>query len=69
MAEGGTDSSSIPMRRKSSAAVMIAEELAREVDFFSLGTNDLTQYALAIDRRNPALEPFRSPAMASTTWR
>ncbi len=48
------------------AAVMIAEELAREVGFFSLGTNDLTQYALAIDRRNPALEPFcdaRHPAV------
>ena len=43
------------------AAVMMSEELAKEVDFFSIGTNDLTQYTLAIDRQNPKLDAFYDP--------
>ena len=43
------------------AAVLIADELAEECDFFSIGTNDLTQYTCALDRQNAKLEPFFNP--------
>nr|WP_296065707.1 phosphoenolpyruvate--protein phosphotransferase [uncultured Mediterraneibacter sp.] len=43
------------------AAVMVSRELAKEVDFFSVGTNDLTQYTLAIDRQNQKLDTFYDP--------
>lgn len=43
------------------AAVMISDMLAKEVDFFSIGTNDLSQYTMAIDRQNPKLDDFFNP--------
>lgn len=43
------------------AAAVLSATLAKEVDFFSIGTNDLMQYTCAIDRQNPRLEPFYDP--------
>ncbi len=43
------------------AAAIISDELAKEVDFFSIGTNDLTQYTLAIDRQSMKLDEFYDP--------
>ena len=43
------------------AAALISDRLASLVDFFSIGSNDLTQYTLAVDRQNAALEPFCDP--------
>ena len=43
------------------ASVIMSEELAKEADFFSIGTNDLSQYTLAIDRQNPKLDEFFDP--------
>ena len=43
------------------AAAIICDDLAREVDFFSIGTNDLSQYTMAIDRQNPQLDQFFDP--------
>src|SRR5690606_37966439 len=44
------------------AAVLVAAELAKEVAFFSIGTNDLTQYVMAADRLNPAVAPLNDVA-------
>ena len=43
------------------AAAIISDRLAEMVDFFSIGTNDLSQYTLAIDRQNTKLDPFFDP--------
>lgn len=56
-----SDTMEIGVMIETPAAVMISDLLAREVDFFSIGTNDLTQYSLAIDRQNPMLNKFYNP--------
>lgn len=43
------------------AAALISDILAKEVDFFSIGTNDLSQYTMAVDRQNPQLDEFFNP--------
>ena len=62
------DESSVPYRIpeqgimiETPASVMISDHLAREVAFFSIGTNDLSQYTMAIDRQNPCLDEFFDP--------
>ena len=47
------------------AAALLSRELAREVDFFSVGTNDLTQYTLALDRQNSSVAQFDDPEHAA----
>ncbi len=66
--KGDLDSAGIPYKDveigimvETPAAVFMSEELGKEVDFFSIGTNDLTQYTLAIDRQNAKLENINDP--------
>ncbi len=55
------DKTSLGIMIETPAAAIISDILAKEVDFFSIGTNDLTQYTLATDRQNPLVESFCNP--------
>ena len=55
------ESIELGMMIETPAAALLSDQLAKEVDFFSVGTNDLTQYALALDRENDSLESFFNP--------
>ncbi len=55
------DSIELGIMIETPAAALISDRLAKEVDFFSIGTNDLSQYTLAIDRQNHELLPFFDP--------
>jgi len=55
------DNTEIGVMIETPAAALISEDLAREVDFFSIGTNDLTQFTLAADRQNTKIEKINDP--------
>jgi phosphocarrier protein FPr len=60
-ATSGADRPRVGIMVELPAAALVADQLAASVDFFSIGTNDLTQYLMAADRTNPALAPRQDP--------